>query len=1005
MLCGCDLNIPEKWELPQWNIPLTIPLIDQIIGFEGLLQDSVLTVDTTTSQIQIEFPGDLDPQGIPDSIFNISLGVEFEGEFSQEPIDLDADGDGKIINYSLPAQDIDLSTPLLSLVNGVEGAGINFTCFSPSLLNDPSFSEYLHPEIPLGTIETSSLIDLGDSQESFFNLKSVLLSDGYFKLAIDNDLPFQISSLSLVVMSGLETIWEVNAVDIDPYTLYNSQKLFSESPITISMDDDISYTFNISISPEQSGIIGNSNWSESCFPDLDLPPVYLCDDILAPIDALSSPSTPSIYIADNTCNAECAGECVPLYYCGTDGYIGISSLSCEDYPYLGDFTSFSSPVLDPPIYTYLSFTYNGSIPPDYSGFAYPMDETCENQDFANDGVCGSPIPTCTFGLVGMPCSQNTDCNSQTECSIVSGTEQYCSATCEEGGYSDGWTYETINSVTGDNGKLSISMEIVADEIGEVLVEISAGIQDILNENIPSPEPIILPGFNGFNIKGVKVGEATPEYPNKLVMNMNSDFIVPIDFVINMNNFFDNDDNALSKSVEIDGNTVTTIPVSDYLIAKDPSESESFSEINISYDFSIEPGEYTVVPVDNKLNMGGISYSAEMSDLKLAYITAIADSLDFAPSESTPIEGMPTGFEGFELFDIQLVIDLYNQIGIPVLLDFEISGEKDGESLPSVLLEAELNAATSSDACNYQIGDTARTIISVDRYQQITNRYCMLDTTNIIASDTLIYEDGVSSNFIDLMNYGPDQMHMDAAVLINGIGKLAPDTKIWGKFELIAPLAFIFTKDLTFIPEANITTLEPFDRSTAEQIDTALVSALLSIEMENSSPIGGDMSLLISDSTYFPLYLDSLIMGNPQYDSLLAAFNDSLDIDIAYTQYEILEDGTNKALHIEFYSADSSQQFWIGRLFTLQFEGPDSVDFNTGFVNPLYPKISHNSMELDTAKMVWLTEDDIHYLVPIITFNSTNGTPRTFQTSNFIHLKSFITMTLASKGILGDSTTQ
>jgi hypothetical protein len=57
---GCDLNLPEKWEAPQWYLPLTMPLIDQVMGFEGLLQGDVLTVDTTTSQIQIEFPGELD---------------------------------------------------------------------------------------------------------------------------------------------------------------------------------------------------------------------------------------------------------------------------------------------------------------------------------------------------------------------------------------------------------------------------------------------------------------------------------------------------------------------------------------------------------------------------------------------------------------------------------------------------------------------------------------------------------------------------------------------------------------------------------------------------------------------------------------------------------------------------------------------------------------------------------------------------------------------------------
>ena len=1014
---GCNLNIPEKWEAPQWYLPLTMPLIDQVMGFDGILQGDVLTVDTTTSQIQIEFPGEMDPQGIPDSIFNISLGVEFEGDFAQEPINLDSDGDGVIVSYIVPSQDINLSTPLLSLVNGVEAIGIEFSCFSPSLLSKPSFSDYLSPDIPEGAIETSSLISLGDSEVSFFTLKSVNLSSGYFKLDIDNDLPFQISSLSLVIMSGSEPIWEVNALDIDPYTPFSSQKLFSETPVIISMSEDITYTFNISISPQQAGVVGEANWNQNCFPDLDNPPIYLCDGILEPISDASDFSTPSVYIADDTCSSECGGgNCLPLYYCGTDGYLGVLGLECSEYPYLGDFSDFSSPIINPPIYGYIALEYDGSLSQTPS--IHPLDSTCQDQTFSNDGLCDISVlpfgvPTCSSGLIGMDCgldvnsSGNIDdeCNTQTECSLVAGNAQNCSVSCVEGLYLDGWVYQAINEVTGDKGKLSISMEINADQIGEVIVEITAGIQDILNESIPSPAPISLPGFNGFNIKGVKVSEATPEYPNELVMNMNSDFIVPIDFIINMDNFFDSEGNSLSETIQISGDSQTTISLADYLIANDANESQAFSDINISYDFNIEPGEYSIIPVNNKLNMGSISYSAAMSDLKLAYISAIADSLDFAPSQSTPIEGIPTGFEGFELFDIKMVLDLYNQIGIPVVLDFEIAGEKAGVSIAPVKLAANINAPSTIAECEYEIGDTARTIISIDRNYQITNKYCGVDTTILISSDTLNYKEEELSSFIDLMNFGPDQMEMNAGVWINGVGKLAPATKIWGFFEMIVPLAFIFKQDLTFMPESNMTTLEPFDRSTADQIDTALVSALLSVEIQNSSPIGGDMSLLISDSTYFPLYLDSLVFGNSHYDSLLSVFNDSLLTDISYTKYEVLENNGDRALRIEFFAADSSLQFWIGRLFNLEFQGPDSVDFNTGFVDPLYPMINLNSMEIDTTRMGWLTEDDTHYMVPMITFSSTNGTPRTFQTSNFLHLKSFITMTLSSRGILGGGSTE
>ena len=142
----------------------------------------------------------------------------------------------------------------------------------------------------------------------------------------------------------------------------------------------ITYAFNIEISPLQQGNPGDANWSENCFPDLDSPPVYLCDDILTPIDVSSTPSTPSVYIADNTCNSECAGACIPLYYCGSDGYVGVSGLSCGEYPYLGDFTSFTSPALDPPIYFYITLHWDGAELSN-SGFAYPLDATCDNQNF------------------------------------------------------------------------------------------------------------------------------------------------------------------------------------------------------------------------------------------------------------------------------------------------------------------------------------------------------------------------------------------------------------------------------------------------------------------------------------------------------------------------------------------------------------------------------------------------------------------------------------------------
>ena len=326
------------------------------------------------------------------------------------------------------------------------------------------------------------MINLGNNEQSFFSLKSVELSQGYLNLNIFNDLPFQISSLDLLLMSGENTIWSINELNIDPYTSRNPVRDLSDDPIVISMLDDIDYSFSINISPNQSGNVSDGNWANECFPDLDSPPIYLCDDILTPVDDASSFNVPNIFIADYTCNNQCSGDCLPLVYCGTDGYLGITGLSCSEFPYLGDFTDFTNPNINPPIYRYTTVSYDGFGNYSYNIEAYPLDSNCGGQPYDNDeGVCTSNI--CTSGLEnGAPCSQDSDCNRQT-CIYLTGNEQNCSDTCLEGLYSGGWLYQEIDTNTGDNGKLTISMEINATEVGEVIVEVDDGIQDVLNENI------------------------------------------------------------------------------------------------------------------------------------------------------------------------------------------------------------------------------------------------------------------------------------------------------------------------------------------------------------------------------------------------------------------------------------------------------------------------------------------------------------------------------------------
>ena len=40
---SCELKLPEEPETPSWYLPLTVPLIDTEYGFEGILQDGIIT--------------------------------------------------------------------------------------------------------------------------------------------------------------------------------------------------------------------------------------------------------------------------------------------------------------------------------------------------------------------------------------------------------------------------------------------------------------------------------------------------------------------------------------------------------------------------------------------------------------------------------------------------------------------------------------------------------------------------------------------------------------------------------------------------------------------------------------------------------------------------------------------------------------------------------------------------------------------------------------------------
>ena len=329
----------------------------------------------------------------------------------------------------------------------------------------------------------------------------------------------------------------------------------------------------------------------------------------------------------------------------------------------------------------------------------------------------------------------------------------------------------------------------------------------------------------------------------------------------------------------------------------------------------------------------------------------------------------------------------------------------GEDSIMTIINPELNVPEINTT-----NDSVRTIITLNKDGQKVEWYHK-DNIDGELPDSIIFTplDEGQSSIVDVMNFIPETLEFGGGAKINGAGFLAPNSFLWGTFTLIAPLAFIFEESVNILP-AEPTAMEPMDSSTSQKINSALVEAVLNVTITNNSPLGGSLSLLISDSTIFPLFLDSLITGS--WENQIYNFNttiwDALEppmvIDsISFIAIDPTSD-TLKALEVKFFN-DDNLQFFIGRMFELGFPRADSIEYHSGYANPEFPNIHTSSMVIDTTRMAWVITEESRYTIAMITFDKSpiqSGTgefiPLTFQTTNTIGVQAYLTLTLDTGGL-------
>ncbi|MFC1481511.1 hypothetical protein ACFL6E_04605 [Candidatus Neomarinimicrobiota bacterium] len=568
--------------------------------------------------------------------------------------------------------------------------------------------------------------------------------------------------------------------------------------------------------------------------------------------------------------------------------------------------------------------------------------------------------------------------------------------------------DSVIIVAGDDPNITINISVDVASVDSLSITTANAPMEL-----PDPEPVPLPGDIEIVRGQMRTGVASPVNTIALTGLSNS-LPFDIDFALTFPNF--SSDSLGSDSLRIGPHSLSAgqAPISETEnLAGDwflnPGGSTAIEEFE--YIITADIQEQTVVlPLDGS-PMGAFQATFNVGDLYFESLTGNFH-IDF-DAVNTTIEDIPSGFAGF-LFDrLSLTLYFQNEIDLPVQLDLDMIGITRMGDTMSVPINAPINYPSAPNADNTP-GQPAGTVIVLDE-SSVRTYWVPANSSDItLASwDTTVTDN--ESSIVDVMNLPPDQLTVGGSAIIQGQGTVQAGKALWGEFELLAPFAFILPQPITFLP-VDVTPLAPMDSATSSQIKTALLSATITSRITTDFPIGGNVSMLVSDSTLFSLSFDRLdrlaagipdtiVMNNDTaiYTSVSEALAADSIMDISHIAYYPEDPATgnlptsrtgDRAVRVDFFTnpTDSVPAFWIGRLFDMMIPAPKSTS-SEGYV--IEPGDTSQVIAMDAERVGWIASAEPLYLKPLITFYKTAGAA-TLQGENTIAFAAYITFNLSSE---------
>ena len=572
--------------------------------------------------------------------------------------------------------------------------------------------------------------------------------------------------------------------------------------------------------------------------------------------------------------------------------------------------------------------------------------------------------------------------------------------------------DTIIINAGDSVKVNLSFRIRIAGVDEAIVQVS---KYDLSPEIPAIEfPSDIEIYSG-----VFKDPSTALANEIIVSNLQSTFLFDIDFSMNFRNFVppQGDDSVKIVTVlSLDSSAYSrTFDIDGYTFINPIDTNMALEELIIDVS-AVIPADTVILPLDGS-EFGRMSLNVAVKELQFESLDA--NLIQEFPPSTQDITGMPKGFSGMAFTDVNVTFSIMSYIQLPVSLNLNMVGFNTfGDSI-IVQVQTQMGRPIST-------GDSVKTDILLNRDGTTTTIYRPNNDSDI---DSIFYDEPGpgESTIVELLSFNPEEMIIKSAAKIDGRGDIVAGASIGFSYVLTAPFE-VRMAPMTFIP-VNESPLEEWDYELRNKIRSGLRSASAVARVINHFPVGGEISILLSDQSHFPLdlsrkNLDSLAIdlgidittGDSLYvinecsslDPALGTDSTAIYIFNVMSDFSECVDGLTYFVRSSASGTDTVMTY-VDTLLNIVLPDPLLNNYDSDIDDRRLvenPGDIVSTSEIDPDKIRLMTSLGNHYTTPRIHLSGSPIDPITGDTlsvflsiNDYIEIKSFLTFEISSTGVM------